>query len=371
MNGFPNTKSKAKRVMRLVLGTSLLAVGLINCTPSPTLIPSVTPIIEPIPSPTSTATPIPVPSPTVPPTPSPPGIPMTVPEGPDIQVEPGQKIAIRVSAEGATRFEWELQGDGELSSSSGNAIIYTAPNMQSTAAIMSVTAYNDEGASPTKSLVIDVSLPEPTATPSPSATPTLAPSPTVTPTLPPPSPSPATAAVRLDALAIPAGWMSGGGTPGSFIGLESGVGTCYTGADCVKFTYRRGSGWGGIMWWPPACGPDGVDPASWQNAKNGTCSVNIYAISTLRTVERITFWASGAQGGEVIEFKVGATDIAPSPGRSMGRVTLQSSWQQYQLGLKGMDFTSAASLFTWIATDDSNSQDAVFYLDDIQFEGIR
>ena len=216
----------------------------------------------------------------------------------------------------------------------------TAPEEGGKISILAAFAYNDQGASPPSSLIINV-LPITTAT------------------------------VRLDALAIPSGWMSGGASPEPYISLARGSeAVCHTEADCLQITYRPGGVWGGIYWWPPACGETGTEEA-WNNVTRGACGVNVLETGNLSAVNRLAFWARGDQGGEVIEFKIGAVDILPSPGRSLGKVTLTRTWEQYAIDLEGMDLTNAVGLFLWVASDLDNPEGAVFYLDDIQFEGVR
>ncbi len=313
------------RVSVLVL---LLAIGLAGCGPSPT--PTVTPTLEPTPTQPPTATPEPTP-------PSPPAASVIYPAG-EITVEAGKKLAIHASAAGADRYEWTLQGDGQISATTGDAIIYIASEEEGAMAILTVNAYNDQGASPPTSLIISVAP---------------------------------TASIRLEALAIPAGWMSGGGSPEPFISLGGGSpNDCYTGAHCFQVTYDPGGMWGGIFWWPLSCGESGTTEA-WGRVQKGTCGINVLEAGNLSAVKRLTFWARGDKGGEVVEFKIGAMDVLPSPGRSLGRVTLTSNWEQYEIDPEGMDLTNAIGVFAWIADDVSNPQGAVFYLDDIQFEGVK
>jgi hypothetical protein len=87
-----------------------------------------------------------------------PPAPETVPSGPAITVKSGETIAIHASAEGADRYEWGFQGEGEVSSLQEPAILYTAPN-EGGKALLSVTAHNSRGASPPTSLTINVSQP--------------------------------------------------------------------------------------------------------------------------------------------------------------------------------------------------------------------
>src|SRR5438270_3351346 len=116
---------------------------------------------------------------------SPPAKPVTAPGGPEVETEAGRDVSIRASAKGAERYEWELEGDGLISATEGEAVIFSPPDHEGTARL-NVTAYNKHGASPKTSLIISVL---------------------------------AEASIRLDAVAIPAGWMSGAGQPERFISL--------------------------------------------------------------------------------------------------------------------------------------------------------
>lgn len=152
---------------------------------------------------------------------------------------------------------------------------------------------------------------------------------------------------------------------GSNIELQSNAGSCHTGSDCMRWTYRTGVGWGGVLWWPFGC--------TWETASNHSCSISVLEAGDFSAVYRLSFWARGENGGERIEFTVGSDPggIPPTPKRSLGTITLGSGWQRYEINLSGMDLSNAISLFYWGASDDNNPGGAVFYLDDIQFEGIR
>ena len=321
----------------------LAAISLAGCKPTSTEPPTATPIPEPTPTQPPTATPeppTPTPTPT-PPLPRPPA-PVTDPAGPEITVPAGKKIAVRASTTGADGYKWELHGDGEISATEGDTILYIAPEEAvkgSAMALLTVTAYNDQGESPQTSLVINITVSE-------------------------------MVSIRLDALAIPAGWMSGQSSPVSFLSLGASLDDCHTGTDCLQITYRSGGVSGGIFWWPLSCGASGTRNA-WDRVRGGTCGINVLAVGGFSAVNRLTFWARGDRGGEVVEFKIGAVDILPSPGRSLGKVTLTSAWEQHEIDLEGIDLTNAIGLFAWIAADDANPQGAVFYLDDIKFEGVE
>ena len=258
--------------------------------------------------------------------------------GTAITVDPGQSVSIRANAPRATGYKWDLVGDGKISTTSrAPAAIYTAPDKGGGLAILSVTAYNEQGDSPITTVTINIR---------------------------------GTTSVRLEALGIPAGWMSGQAPPKNYLSIGPSTIACHTGKDCKQYTYKSGGNWAGIMWWPLTCGKSGT-PDAWKKVQDGTCGVNVPKAGNLQTVKRLSFWARGQRGGEVVEFKVGAADVLPSPGRSLGEITLGPAWKRYTIDLAGVDLTNSIGLFSWVATDVSNPQGAVFYLDEIQFEGAQ
>ncbi len=110
--------------------------------------------------------------------------------------------------------------------------------------------------------------------------------------------------------------------------------------------------------------------ATVDRVKMGACRINVLEAGNFSAVDRLTFWAQGEQGGAGVEFRIGALAGSPALGRSV-RVELEPSWQQYEIDLKGMDLTQAVDLFDVFIADVNNPQGVVFYLDDIQFEGVR
>ncbi len=183
--------------------------------------------------------------------------------------------------------------------------------------------------------------------------------------------SPTSTIIQVDAIAIPAGKMSGDSARiKELINLSNGR-PCKTGADCIKLTYKNGAGWGGILWWPPSCGESGT-PDVWVRVQLGEkpCAINVLRAGDVRPpLKRLTLWAKGSKGGEVVEFMVGGNDVWPRPGRKW-KVTLTPDWEQYKFDLGGgIDWSRVTVPFGWVATDVNNPDGAVFYLDDIQFEG--
>lgn len=177
--------------------------------------------------------------------------------------------------------------------------------------------------------------------------------------------------IQLSTLGIPAAWMAAPGkSPERSLSIEPGSGDCPVGLGCRRFAYRSGAGWAGIGWWPANCGPSGT-PSAFALARQGACGVNVLQQSRLRTVERLSFQARGERGGETILFQVGADDMSPMPKIGPYSFKLSSSWQRKEIDLRDVNLSNAVALFIWVATDEDNPQGAVFYLDDIKFEGTK
>lgn len=266
-----------------------------------------------------------------------PETPVITPSGPEIEAVPGKVMTFRASAARADRYEWKLEGSGKISTTTEPVVVYTPPSSEGGADTLTVTAYNAQGPSPNAQLLIRV---------------------------------PQVVSLGLDAVAIPAGWMSGGGDPKQYISFGAGGTGCAGRPNCIRIIYKAGGQWGGVFWWPLNCGDSGID-AAWQKVKAGTCGINVLESGNFREINRLSFWVRGERGGEGVEFKIGAIDISPKPGRSMGKVALRNTWEQKQIDLKGVDLRNAIGLFAWIATDVANPHGATFYLDSIQFEGVR
>jgi hypothetical protein len=267
---------------------------------------------------------------------APPGTPLTAPQGPEITVDAGKAISVRVSAKGAESYEWKLEGRGRISANAGEAVLFNSPEEEGTARLI-VRARNKHGVSPEAALTINIL---------------------------------AQTSIRLDTLAIPAGWMSGAGRPEQFMSLGVSRDGCPSQQGCIQVTYKPGGSWGGIFWWPHQCGPSGR-PEAWEMARSGACGINVLQKGGFKAVSRLSFTARGEKGGEVVEFKVGSDDLSPKPGKSSGKVRLTPEWKPYGVDLKGLDFNNAVALFAWTAADQSNPQGVVFYLDDIRIEGVK
>ena len=152
---------------------------------------------------------------------------------------------------------------------------------------------------------------------------------------------------------IPSGWM---GDTSDLSISDSEVLRPHSGRTCIKVGYKaQGSaGWGGIYWQNPA--------NNW-----GTRPGVGYDLSQYK---KLTFWARGDKGGEVLsEVKVGGIkgQYPDSDETSMKNLILSDQWTQYTVDLQGKDLNYIIGGLCVVFTKDSNPSGAVIYLDDIIF----
>jgi hypothetical protein len=101
-----------------------------------------------------------------------------------------------------------------------------------------------------------------------------------------------------------------------------------------------------------------------------------------RRFTRLSFWAKGQNGGEIIEFGSGGINNTlndpnkfrykdnynkkyPEEGKN---VVLTNGWHQYSISLVGEDLSSVIGGFYWSVNWRANPTGVTFYLDDIKFE---
>ncbi len=99
----------------------------------------------------------------------------------------------------------------------------------------------------------------------------------------------------------------------------------------------------------------------------------------LSGVSKLTFWARGAVGGEVVNFFVGGVGRDPVTGQSTApfpdstpvvrkAVTLTTDWTRYEIDLRGRDLSYVLGGFGWDASVRANGGGITFYIDDIRYE---
>ena len=154
---------------------------------------------------------------------------------------------------------------------------------------------------------------------------------------------------------IPSGFM---GDVGDLKMNDQSASNPHSGTTCIEFTYSgkksQDKGWAGIYWQNPA--------NNWGSKKGGF---------DLTGMTKLTFWARGAKGAEVLQ-KVMVGGISGTYPDSCvvvaGPFELTDTWKQYTVNLVGKDLSYINGGFGWATNADLNPDGAVFYIDDIKFE---
>jgi hypothetical protein len=150
---------------------------------------------------------------------------------------------------------------------------------------------------------------------------------------------------------VPSGWM-GDISDISFSDAETV--RPRAGRSCIKMGYKAqgGAGWAGIFWQNPA--------NNWGTKQGAGFDLSQY--------KKLTFWARGDKGGEVMtEVKVGGIkgEFPDSAEISQRNLILSDQWTQYTIDLEGSDLSHIIGGFCVVFAKDTNPAGAVVYLDDI------
>lgn len=149
---------------------------------------------------------------------------------------------------------------------------------------------------------------------------------------------------------IPAGWM--GDTKSIQLDPDNTT-QPHTGRACLRCEFSAAKGWGGVVWQNPA--------NDWGSQGGGY---------DLTGAKRVTFWARGEQGGEVVSFEYGILEkgkrFADTGSGSLPKVKLTKEWERYEIPAAGQDLTRIKTGFVW--TTQGAGSPVVFYLDDVQWE---
>lgn len=162
----------------------------------------------------------------------------------------------------------------------------------------------------------------------------------------------------LDNHFIPSGWMPATAAQDLKMQIkweESPL----SGDSCIRIEYvnKSGTRWAGIYWQNPANNWGTVPKAGFD----------------LKEAGKLTFWARGEKGGEIInEFKMGGIssgDHIDSDSASIGPIQLTKDWKEYEIDLRGRDLSYVIGGFCWATNIDVNDPNGiVFYLDEIKYE---
>lgn len=160
---------------------------------------------------------------------------------------------------------------------------------------------------------------------------------------------------------FPSGWMGDGEKGTKHIQLNTGFRECSRSGDtdgiCIQIRYRpdpKGKGWAGIYWQYP--------DSNWGDM-TGRKIVN---------ATKITFWAKGEAGDEIVEFKAGGINATNKPYRDSfevaTRIKLNKDWTKYEIPLTGQDLSHVIGAFAWVASRNANPDGLTLYIDDIRYE---
>jgi hypothetical protein len=154
---------------------------------------------------------------------------------------------------------------------------------------------------------------------------------------------------------IPSGWM---GDYGDIKMNDEYMQDCHSGTTCIQFVYTakksQGKGWAGVYWQNPA--------NNWGSKDGGF---------DLSGMTKLTFWAKGAKGGEVLDKVIvgGIKGVYPDSDEiEMGPIVLTDQWQKFTINLAGKNLIYISGGFGWVTNADLNPDGAEFYLDDIKYE---
>lgn len=155
---------------------------------------------------------------------------------------------------------------------------------------------------------------------------------------------------HLDTPYIPSGYM--GNTKAVKMTLDH-AGNPHSGETCIRVEYRDAKDWAGVVWQHPA--------QDWGDRPGGF---------NLSGAKRLTFWARGEEGGEVVSFELGLLKgdkkFHDTASAKLAEVRLTPEWKEYSLDLEGKDLSRIKTGFAWVHA--ASGKPAVFYLDDVVVE---
>jgi hypothetical protein len=121
----------------------------------------------------------------------------------------------------------------------------------------------------------------------------------------------------------------------------------------ISYAARGLMGWAGVLWQNPA--------NNWGEFDGGY---------NLSAAKKLTFWARGSKGGEIVDFRAGGTsaNYPDSDSVSSSDIMLTDTWQQYTIDLSQADMSYISAGFGFVLKRDMNPEGCVFFLDDIRYE---
>lgn len=148
---------------------------------------------------------------------------------------------------------------------------------------------------------------------------------------------------------VPTGWM---GETKQIALSEDCATKPHEGKTCLRAEFKAPAGWGGVVWQHPG-NNWGDRPGGWN----------------LADAKRLTFWARGERGGEVVTFQFGLLGAdKPNHDTAKGetKAQLTTEWKQYTIDLSGTDLSRIITGFAWVVA--GQGKPVTFYVDDVRYE---
>lgn len=125
----------------------------------------------------------------------------------------------------------------------------------------------------------------------------------------------------------------------------------HSGKTCWRASYNAQGDWGEVMFQHPA-NNWGDRPGGWD----------------LTGARKLTFWARGETGNEVVTFSYGGLTgrkYNDTSTKSLPNVHLSRAWTQYTIDVSDQNLNDVMTGFAWMVKP---GRPTVFYLDDIRYE---
>lgn len=137
-----------------------------------------------------------------------------------------------------------------------------------------------------------------------------------------------------------------------------GAAEAHSGPEGWQLQFEKTSDFGGVCWKNRA-GNEGEFPGA--DLSGGK-------------YRRISFWAKGQKGGEIVEFRAGGLGHIKTRHRdtfdvTAGKIKLAPSWNEYAIYVSDADLSSVMTPFCALFHSEDNSEGAIIYLDDIEYRG--
>lgn len=154
---------------------------------------------------------------------------------------------------------------------------------------------------------------------------------------------------------VPSGWIGDYGD----LTISDSMNNPHEGRTCIKWVYSakklQGQGWAGCYW------QEHLD--NWGDKKGGY---------NLTLAKRLTFYARGEKGGEVVTFLMGGITSgkvsSDTCAGKMENVILTKGWKKYSISLEKKDLKNIITGFGFVITEGRNPGGCAFYLDEIVYE---